>query len=137
MFEHKTIQCLVAVLSIALFIYLITLLFDEDGRSIFHTEPPQEYVSAPIDSSVPVYQVTQQRPSRITRDTMTVTDMTTIVAVMDSDSITRYDLYRHQQEKVTIDLEEHKEKVFFTWEDIATYFRAVGDFFTELYNKIK
>jgi len=136
MFEHKTIQWIVGILSIALCIYMISLMFSEDGRSIFQSEPQQEYVTAAVDSSVPVYQISSHRPIPVPTDTLNVTEMRTVVAVVDSDSITHYDLYRHQQEVVTIDPEEHKEKVFFTWDDICAYYRTVIDFFTELINKI-
>jgi len=44
-----------------------------------------------------------------------------LVAQMDSDSV-RVSLHRPLQEVVTIDMEEHKEHVFFTLEDIKVYF---------------
>lgn len=135
MFEHKTIRWIVAILGVALIIYIITLLFDESGRSVFQVDHRQEYVTTSIDSTIQVYQVKSLSSS--SSDTLGVVQMANVVEVMDSDSVKRYDLYRRQQEKVTIDLEEHKEHIFFTWDDIAAYFHAVGTFFTDLINLFK
>jgi len=45
------------------------------------------------------------------------------------------DLDRPLQEVVTIDLEDHKEPVYFTWEDIKAYFYTAVDYIDNLTKK--
>jgi len=42
---------------------------------------------------------------------------------------------RPMQEVVTIDMEEHKEPIFFTWEDIKVYYREAKNYIKEKINK--
>jgi len=133
MLEHKTIKWILKILGFALVIYVIILLMNEDNHRVI--QPKQEYVSASVDSSVQVIQIDMRAPAPA--DTFVVVDMPNVVAVVDSDSTTRYNLYREEQEIVTIDLEEHKEVVYFTWEDIKAYILWTYDYIIALLNKIK
>jgi len=131
MLEHKTIKWILKILAIALIIYVIFLLMNEDDHSVIPAK--QEYVSTAIDSAVPVFHIT---PDAEVDDTLLVVDMPNVVAVIDSDSTKHYDLYRHQQAIVTIDMEEHKEHIFFTWDDLVSYYYVVLDFIQALIHKI-
>ena len=135
MLEHKTIQWILRIMVVALIGYAVYLLMNEDDHRVIR--PKQEYVAAPIDSAVPVLCINPQVVDTTPVDTFVVVDMPNVVAVVDSDSTKHYNLYRHQQATVTIDLEEHEEKVFFTWDDVVSYFHVVVDFCTELINKHK
>jgi len=124
MFEHLTIKWIVSILAIGLTIYMITLFFNEDGRSIFEKEPHQEYVTAQVDSTIAVRQLNPKSPNVVV-DSVYIPDFTALKTKADSDSLVRYDLYRRQQAVVTIDLEKHEEHTFFTWEDVRAYFHGV------------
>jgi len=130
MFEHLTIRWIVVLLALGLIIYFFTLLF-EDGRFILAPKPKQTYVTVQLDSTITKRQLTADKKAFSTPQL----DLRTMVATMDSDSLKRYDLYRYQQEIVTIDLEDHTEPTRLTFKDIQTWFHAIGYTFEQLKNK--
>jgi len=134
MFEHLTIRWIVGILAVALVIYVVSLMF-EDGRFILAPTPKQSYVTVQLDSTIARRQLSATPPKVVIDSTLRI-NLRAMVATVDSDSLKRYDLYRHQQEVVTIDLEEHKEHIFFTWADIKAYFAGVELTFEQLKNKI-
>lgn len=125
MFEHKTIQWLVAFLIIGILIYVWILLVDENGRSIlFHPMPKkQTYVTAEVDSSLVRHGVQKNKKTVAVPFDSVQSRMPAVQLPMDSDSVVgTVNLYRYQQEAVNIDLEEHKEPVYITWEDFKSWF---------------
>jgi len=122
MFENKTMKVIGKILLWGIIAYVIFLLLDQRGKLSIQPEAQQEYVTASIDSTISLRQL---NPNEIAVDTTIIPSLTALVAKVDSDSLLRYDLYRHQQAVVTIDLEEHKEHVFFTWDDIKAYFHGL------------
>lgn len=55
--------------------------------------------------------------------------------VMDSDSVVQYNLYRKGTEAVHIDLEEHEEPIYFTWDDFSTWWRILTNEVVRLWNR--
>jgi len=132
MFEDKVMKIIGRLMVLGLVVYVIILLLDDKWQLNYFTEPKQAYITAEVDSTV----VRQLNPI----DTVEAADtiyvpptLSALVAKVDSDSVRRYDLHRDLQEVVTIDMEEHEEKVFFTLEDMKAYFQWV----VEKYEKIK
>ncbi|MCQ2347831.1 MAG: hypothetical protein MJZ65_01430 [Paludibacteraceae bacterium] len=123
MFEHKTIQWLVAFLVIGILVYVWILLTDENGRSIiFHPLPKkQAYVTAQVDSTIARRDLRKNAPPSVLPFDSVQENMP-MIQPLDSDSTGRVSVYRYQQEAVNIDLEEHKEPVYLTWEDFKSWF---------------
>lgn len=139
MFEHKTIQWLLGLLAIGIGVYIWILLMDENGRSIIlHPLPKQQaYVTAEVDSSIVRRDLRKHnKTEKASAATMPVR-MSTIRMVMDSDSVGKVDLYRPLQEAVTIDLEEHKEPVYLTWEDFKSWFQFLQVMYDSIQTKIQ
>jgi len=134
MFDNKIIKWVIKILCVGLLVYAVVLLIVDDNGKIL-SDSEQEYVTAAIDSNVQVYQVRPHNYGYVQTDTLNVTNMPNVVAVNDSNSATRFNLYREEQEVVTIDLEDHTEKVFFTWDDIKSYYQATLELIKKRLNK--
>lgn len=134
MFDNKIIKWVIKILCVGLLGYAVVLLIVDDNGKIL-SDSEQEYVTAAIDSNVQVYQVRPHNYGYVQTDTLNVTNMPNVVAVNDSNSATRFNLYREEQEVVTIDLEDHTEKVFFTWDDIKSYYQATLELIKKRLNK--
>ncbi|MCQ2310393.1 MAG: hypothetical protein MJZ64_01405 [Paludibacteraceae bacterium] len=140
MIGTKILKWIIAALCVGLVGYTLILLKDANGHValIKSDVEKKEYVTAPIDTAIQVLSLKRTDGAVMpVEDSMPMRNFpitTTITA--DSDSVSQVDLYRYQQEAVNIDLEEHKEPVFFTWEDIKVYFRLSCETIKNFYHKI-
>jgi len=134
MFEHKIIKWLVTIIILGILTLVLFFTYEGQGRFSFQPEQEQEYITATIDSTIQVYQLNSNSTTQ-QEDTFAPASLHLLVARVDSDSLVRYDLHRHEQERVNIDMEEHKEAVFFTWDDIKAYFHELTEYYKNHKNK--
>lgn len=131
--KKHIIPIIVSVIVVSIVIYAVVLIMpNKNYRTdlLVTAEEDTTTVQVPIDTTLVrsadtyTYIFSDGKP---TRTPATEIVIPSTVVVMDSDSITRYNLYRKGKEAVHIDLEEHKEPVFFTWEDVKTWWRIIRE----------
>lgn len=133
MTEKTIMQAVVSVTVLGIVTYAVVLLMpNKNYRTdlLVTAEEDTTTVQVPIDTTLVrsadtyTYIFSDGKP---TRTPATEIVIPSTVVVMDSDSVTQYNLYRKGKEAVHIDLEEHKEPVFFTWEDVKTWWRIIRE----------
>lgn len=122
----------VSVIVLGIVIYAVVLLMPHKNyrTDAFATEEDTTTVQVPIDTTLVR---TANTYTHIFSDgkpqTTPATDIVipSTVVVLDSDSVIRYNLHKEENEAVHIDLEEHEEPIFFTWEDVKTWWRIIKE----------
>ncbi len=152
MFEHAIIRILTILTVLGVLIYVIVLLIPRDTyRSdlIFYKKaeldttklaPAAPKRTQQMDIDTALLRTTRTYTYIFSDGKPTPTPATEIVipsttVVMDSDSVTQYNLYRKGKEAVHIDLEEHEEPIYFTWEDYSTWWRIITNDIVRLWNR--
>jgi len=114
------VAMILGVLGFAYYLYVADW---KNPKATFIKEEPQPYVTAVVDTTI-------TRRKLYTTDSVKVVlpTMQQMVAKLDTDSMV-VNLHRPLQEVVTIDMEDHTEPLFFTWEDLKSYYQVVVDYF--------
>lgn len=137
MTEKTIMQAVVSVTVLGIVTYAVVLLMpNKNYRTDFLSAAEQDSttIQVPIDTmqvrtaNTYTYIFPDGKPTP-TPATEIVIPSTTIV--MDSDSVSLYNLYRKGTEAVHIDLEEHEEPIYFTWDDFSTWWRIIKEYITD------
>lgn len=137
MTEKTIMQAVVSVIVLGIVTYAVVLLMpNKNYRTDWMAEAEEDTttVSAPIDTTLVrsadtyTYIFSDGKPQ-----TTPATDIVipSTVVVLDSDSVTRYNLHKEENEAVHIDLEEHEEPIYFTWDDFTTWWRIIKEYITD------
>lgn len=141
MTEKTIMQAVVSVTVLGIVTYAVVLLMpNKNYRTDFLSAAEQDSttIQVPIDTmqvrtaNTYTYIFPDGKPTP-TPATEIVIPSTTVV--MDSDSVTQYNLYRKGTEAVHIDLEEHEEPIYFTWDDFSTWWRILTNEVVRLWNR--
>lgn len=137
MTEKTIMQAVVSVTVLGIVTYAVVLLMpNKNYRTDWMAEAEEDTttVQVPIDTmqvrtaNTYTYIFPDGKPTP-TPATEIVIPSTTVV--MDSDSVSLYNLYRKGTEAVHIDLEEHEEPIYFTWDDFTTWWRIIKEYITD------